>query len=55
MRRAVVIGSAMGSFAVEKFSNQRLLEITRADVEARVKEFSKLVSFDANFAADTKT
>jgi sugar/nucleoside kinase (ribokinase family) len=47
MRRAVVYGSAMGSFAVEKFSNERLLEITRADIEARVHEFHRLVAFDA--------
>ncbi|MEP6779698.1 MAG: PfkB family carbohydrate kinase, partial [Gemmatimonadaceae bacterium] len=54
MRRAVVIGSAMGSFAVEKFSNQRLLEITRKDIEERVKEFSKLVAFDADFTKELK-
>ena len=33
LRRAVVYGSAMGSFAVEKFSIERLLEITRADID----------------------
>ncbi len=47
MRRAVVVGSAMGSFAVEKFSNTRLLEITRSEIDARVQEFRQLVSFDA--------
>jgi hypothetical protein len=36
----------MGSFAVEKFSNERLLEISRADIDARVKEFRRLVAFD---------
>lgn len=46
MRRAVVVGSAMGSFAVEKFSNARLLEITRGDIDARVQEFRQLVAFD---------
>lgn len=46
MRRAVVVGSAMGSFAVEKFSNTRLLEITRQDIDARVQEFRQLVAFD---------
>lgn len=51
MRRAVVVGSAMGSFAVEKFSNTRLLEITRADIDARVQEFRQLVAFDANLNA----
>ena len=46
MRRAVVVGSAMGSFAVEKFSNQRLLEISRDDIERRIEEFRQLVAFD---------
>jgi sugar/nucleoside kinase (ribokinase family) len=51
MRRAVVVGSAMGSFAVEKFSNTRLMEITREDIEARVQEFRQLVAFDADVSA----
>lgn len=51
MRRAVVVGSAMGSFAVEKFSNTRLLEITRADIDARVQEFRQLVAFDTELGA----
>jgi len=51
MRRAVVVGSAMGSFAVEKFSNTRLLEITRADIDARVQEFRQLVAFDSELDA----
>ena len=46
MRRAVVYGSAMGSFAVERFSIQRFQEISRDDIRARVKEFYRLVSFD---------
>ena len=51
MRRAVVVGSAMGSFAVEKFSNARLLEITRADIDQRVQEFRQLVAFDTELGA----
>lgn len=46
LRRAIVYGSAMGSFAVEKFSIQRLLEITHADIAARVAEFRQLVAFE---------
>lgn len=45
LRRAVVHGSAMGSFAVEKFSIERLIEITPADIKARVAEFYTLTSF----------
>ncbi|MDQ8158328.1 MAG: PfkB family carbohydrate kinase [Gemmatimonadota bacterium] len=51
MRRAVIVGSAMGSFAVEKFSNGRLLEISRADIDARVREFRQLVAFDEDLGA----
>jgi sugar/nucleoside kinase (ribokinase family) len=46
MRRAVVVGSAMGSFVVEGFSLTRLLEVTRKDIDARVADFHRLVSFD---------
>ena len=46
LRRAVVYGSAMGSFAVEKFSIDRLLEITDKDVRNRVDDFHRLVNFE---------
>ena len=46
LRRAVVYGSAMGSFAVEKFSVQRLLEITPEDIKRRVGEIHRLVNFE---------
>ena len=46
LRRAVVFGSAMGSFAVERFSIERLLEIDVNDLRARVGEFHRLVNFE---------
>jgi len=46
LRRAVVYGSAMGSFVVEKFSLQRLLEITPQDIQRRVADFHRLVVFE---------
>ncbi len=46
LRRAVVYGSAMGSFAVEKFSVQRLLELTPSDITSRVADFRTLVAFE---------
>ena len=46
LRRGVVIGSAMGSFAVERFSNDRLLEIDGADIDRRIAEFRELVAFE---------
>ncbi len=48
LRRAVIYGSAMGSFAVEGFSTSRLLEITADDINRRVQEFARLVAFDAS-------
>ena len=51
LRRAVVFGSAMGSFAVEKFSIERLLEIDADDIGRRVDEFRRLVAFDAPLAS----
>ena len=46
LRRAVIYGSAMGSFAVEKFSIERLLEVTPAQLSERVADFRKLVAFE---------
>jgi len=46
MKRAIVYGSAMASFCVEKFGTQRLREINKADIDARLDEFVQLVNFD---------
>lgn len=46
LRRAMIYGAALGSFAVEKFSIQRLLEVTAADINNRVAEFRQLVAFE---------
>ena len=44
-RRAAVLGSVMGSFAVESFSVDRLGSLTRADIEARFRAFTDLSHF----------
>ncbi|MFN8246128.1 MAG: PfkB family carbohydrate kinase [Ferruginibacter sp.] len=46
MKTAIIVGSAMASFCVEKFGPERLKEITRDDIEARLDEFVQLVNFD---------
>jgi sugar/nucleoside kinase (ribokinase family) len=46
MKRAIIVGSAMASFCVEKFGPTRLKEITKEDIDARVQQFKDLVSFD---------
>ena len=51
MRRAVVYGSAMGSFAVERFSIERLLTVTEPEIHERVEEFRQLVAFEEEVPA----
>jgi sugar/nucleoside kinase (ribokinase family) len=51
MRRAVVYGSAMGSFAVEMFSVDRLLSVTKPEIDQRVQEFRQLVAFEEELSA----
>lgn len=46
MKTAIIVGSAMASFCVEKFGTERLREITKADIDARLNEFVQLVNFD---------
>jgi sugar/nucleoside kinase (ribokinase family) len=45
MRRAVIYGSAMGSFAVERFSVERFKDLTQEEIEARVRSFREMTSF----------
>ncbi|WP_132051690.1 PfkB family carbohydrate kinase [Pseudocnuella soli] len=46
MKTAIIVGSAMASFCVEKFGPERLKEITRADIDRRLQQFQELVNFD---------
>ena len=46
MKTAIIVGSALASFCVEKFGPQRLKEITKKDIDARLEEFVQLVNFD---------
>jgi sugar/nucleoside kinase (ribokinase family) len=46
MKTAIIVGSAMASFCVEKFGPTRLKEITRADIDIRIRQFVDLVNFD---------
>lgn len=51
MRRGMMYGSAMGSFAVEKFSTERLMNLTRGELDARVKDLKRLVTFEEELPA----
>jgi sugar/nucleoside kinase (ribokinase family) len=46
MKTAIIVGSAMASFCVEKFGTQRIKEITKSDIDRRLQQFQELVSFD---------
>ena len=46
MKSAIIIGSAMASFTVEKFGTERLVNVTSEDLKLRIEEFKKLTSFE---------
>jgi sugar/nucleoside kinase (ribokinase family) len=46
MKTAIIVGSAMASFCVEKFGPTRLKEISREDIDRRIRQFHELVNFD---------
>ncbi|MGV3641745.1 MAG: PfkB family carbohydrate kinase [Adhaeribacter sp.] len=45
MKKAVIHGSAMASFCVEKFGTERLVNLDEAEIQDRVKQFADLVRF----------
>jgi sugar/nucleoside kinase (ribokinase family) len=48
MKRAIIAGSALASFCVEKFGTERLTEITKQDFDERVSRFVSLANFEMN-------
>mgnify|MGYP001419494282 CR=1 FL=1 len=46
MKRAVINGSAMASFCVEKFGTEKLTEINQEEIDKRINKFVNLVKFD---------
>jgi sugar/nucleoside kinase (ribokinase family) len=46
LARAIIYGSTLASYAVEDFSVDRLLRLTRDEVTSRFNEFKKLTHFD---------
>jgi sugar/nucleoside kinase (ribokinase family) len=45
MKRAIIVGSAMASFTVEKFGIEKLIEVDKSQIDQRINEFKNLVSF----------
>jgi sugar/nucleoside kinase (ribokinase family) len=48
LRRAMVYGSVMGSFAVEQFSVRRLIDLTHAEIGERVEQFREITAFETH-------
>ncbi|HNF72059.1 MAG TPA: sugar kinase, partial [Chitinophagaceae bacterium] len=46
MKTAIIVGSAMASFVVEKFGTQRLKEIDNDQIITRLNQFVDLVNFE---------
>jgi sugar/nucleoside kinase (ribokinase family) len=45
MKNAIIYGSAMASFCVEKFGTERLIDLAEVEMNTRINAFRKLVSF----------
>jgi sugar/nucleoside kinase (ribokinase family) len=49
MKRAIIIGSALASFTVEKFGTERIINITESEIDHRIHSFVNLVDFNIEF------
>src|SRR5699024_3058720 len=49
MKTAIIMGSVLASFCVEKFGINRLKEITDLDIKKRIRRFTELAKFDIPF------
>jgi sugar/nucleoside kinase (ribokinase family) len=47
LKRAIIVGSAMASFCVEKYSVEGLKGLTQAQIQQRVNQFVSLTKFNA--------
>ena len=52
MKRAIIFGSAMASFCVEKFGTERLIDLSQSEIDDRVQDFIDLVQFDISLVTD---
>jgi sugar/nucleoside kinase (ribokinase family) len=51
MKRAIIYGSAMASFTVQKFGTEKLIGLTEKEVNERIQEFVSLVQFDISLVS----
>lgn len=50
MKNAIIYGSAMASFCVERFGTERIIDLSKDELDARIRAFQNLVRF--NIAGD---
>jgi sugar/nucleoside kinase (ribokinase family) len=50
MKNAVIFGSALASFCVERFGTERLLSLTKQELHQRLQQFRNLTQFDIELA-----
>ncbi len=48
MKTAILVGSAMASFTVEKFGTERIATVTKEELSGRINQFKELTSFESN-------
>lgn len=53
MKRAIIFGSAMASFCVEKFGTEKLQHLTQSEIDRRVQDFIDLVQFDIELDSES--
>ena len=46
MKNAIIFGSALASFCVEKFGTEKIRNLTQQEIAARVQEFVSLSRFE---------
>lgn len=49
MKRAIIIGSSLASFTVEKFGTERILNVSEKEIDARINSFVELMDFNIEF------
>ena len=46
MKNAIIFGSALASFCVEKFGTEKIRNLTQMEIASRVQEFVSLSKFE---------
>ena len=46
MKRAVIFGSNLASFSVERFGTERMINLSKKEIQNRLQEFKELTQFE---------